>query len=220
MLTFKRLRDGGTYNYKESHLGLSETIVYDTKSDEFLANVSFTPERYSNFELFDGDGCEFITFQNNDAYIHPILSTTVNNFYGISCDTYVGVILNENPLKIKRGIALEIQSKLMMYAVDILTENINFASEIPAARWKRREDKWNANFLCNKNAIGGLYGIDNRAQSDETRGYYIKVLLVKDNTLNLAYNVFDNRKREKYNDLDFILIKYISSEQSGFENNR
>lgn len=217
MVTFKRLRDGGVVNSQAALTQLNETIVLDPNSEEWLGNVSFTPERYSNLDLFDGNGCEFVCFQNNSAFIHPILGDSVNEFFGIATDTYLGISMNQDPLSIKRGLAIEVQSKLMMYVKEVTTENPNFVSEIPAIRWAKIEDKWNANFLCNINGVGGLYGIDSNVQSDETRGYYINILFVKDNTLNLGYNVFDNAKRIKHNEIDFILVKYITSEQSGFK---
>ena len=65
-------------------------------------------------------------------------------------------------------------------------------------------------YLSNKNSIGGLFG------KNSAQGYFAKIILVRDNTLNLAYNSIDNKKRALFDSMDEIINKFMLSEQSGF----
>lgn len=213
--TFKTLRDPGYSNEIDPFLKRNETILFDPAADDFVGFASFTAERYGYIDLFDGKGCAFISYFNGVPYIHQLIPAKFNEFFGIACDWMIGVVLNMDSSKIKEGLSIEMQSgpETFFYAKEITTENINFKSEIPPSRWVRDRDKWNASFLGNINSRGGLYG------DDKARGYFTKILFVRDNTNALQYNTVNSAKRTAYSELDQILFKFKVIEQSGFTEN-
>lgn len=213
-LTIKTLRNSGINNSSEPYTFPNETIIYNPINDSYLGFAGFTPEGFSQLDLHNDTGCLFITFQNSLPYIHSAVTNKWNEFYGIACDEYVGVVLNQFPDKIKIPVSIELQSNKMWYVKNVTTEMSQSRSEIPPIKVKSsQKDKWNAALLNDINSRGGLYNGANM------RGYAINVLFIKDNTLNLAYNSIDNQKRVAYNEMDSILIKASVSEQSGFTNN-
>jgi hypothetical protein len=137
----------------------------------------------------------------------------VNEFYGVAVDRVLIVSANENPTKKKRFVALEIQSDSRWLSPKVVTDKATFVSEIPAIRFSQRGDKWNADFLRNKNSGGGLY------MGSITEGYFSGVTLVKDNTDQLKYGTFDQIKRTTKSESDFIFVKYTEVEQSGLPRN-
>jgi hypothetical protein len=212
-LTIKSLRQPAINNEKAPYLLPNETIRYHQASKEFWPFASFTPEEYGHIDLFDGKGCRFLSYIGGVPYIHPILSDKWNEFYSIPVDRVFGISLNKYPEKIKRGLAIELQSQSMYYVHEVSTEMANFRSEIPPIRWKRSEDKWNAEFLCNQLSRGGLFN------GEKTRGYVIAVTFVRDNTDGLKYETVDDTKRIGYDELDLVFMKFLMSEQSGFTEN-
>lgn len=222
ILTVKSLNQGGTNNAKAAFEQTNDTILFHPALEDFLTMASFTPERYSNIDLFDGNGCAFISFQNAIPFIHPKIAlsdTDYNTFFGTSCDWIIGVALNANPTKIKVPISMEIESEDMFFATKVTTDKAGFESEIPPIRWKKTERKWNASFLFDKNSRGGLFGTDSRVAGTVARGYAVGVTLVRDNTDQLVYNSVNTNKMSKFGELDMILIKYNYSAQSGYDEN-
>lgn len=211
--TIKKLRDNGYNNEKAAFLKDNDTIVYDPISEDFLGFASFTPEGYGQLELFNGSGCSCVAFLQGDAYIFPIIPEKFNEFFGIACDRVIGICMNQDPKKIKKGLSIELQDETPWFVSNVSTENANFKSEIPRVRWKKTENKWNAAFLANINSRGGLYGEEN------ARGYYHAITFVRDNTEDMKYGTIDNNKRTQFDSLDFIFFKYMVSEQSGFTQN-
>lgn len=195
-----------------------ETIVLDSKTDELLTFASYIPEAYTTSKLFDGRGCAFISVGKGDIYKHPVMPILWNTFFGISCDWVIGISVNKDPSKIKIASALEIQSEQSFFVTEVETDKVGFSSEIPAVRFKKTERKWNAHFLYNKNGRGGIYGTDVNTAGESARGYFIKITLVRDNTLNLAYNTIDVTKQSANGNLDMVLIKFLTSDSSGFNN--
>ena len=115
---------------------------------------------------------------------------------------------------------MEIQSQNMWFAHKITTEKGTFLSEIPPAMVKRKKDKWNGYFLCNINGPGGLYGNQNNFAGEKARGYFIKTILVRDNTINLEYKSINNTKRILYDETDMILFRFsLPGFSGGFDNN-
>lgn len=213
-LTLKRLRDSGINNSLEKYLLPNETIIYDPQTDNFNGFASFTPECYSELNIKNEDGCAFISYQNAVPYIHPLIPEKYNEFYGVACDWIVGAVLNKGTDKRKIPLSIELQSDTMFFVADVTTSNDNFRSEIPAIKWKKGEaGKWNAAFLNNINSRGGLF------EGEKAKGYYFKVLFIRDNTINLVYNSKDDTKRTAFSSLDSIFFKFMISSQSGFTNN-
>lgn len=211
-LTIKQLRQSGINNEKAAYAELNETIMYSPVSDAFLGFVSHTPENYSELSLSTDEGCSFLSFQNSQPFIHPIIPDEWNKFYGIEVDEVVGITISGGN-KVVVPLSAEIQSRQMWFVHSVTTDDSNFISEVPPIRVKRSNDKWNFAFLNDINSKGGLYNGRN------ARSYYVNVLLVKDNSINLLYNTIDNQKRIQYNELDEILIKTMVSEQAGFTAN-
>lgn len=218
MLTIKRFRDSGIDNQFEPYKSPNETIVYNPISDKFYGHRSYTPDCYSRFNLFDDKGCQFLTILNGDIWNHPIKNDIQNQFYGVEVDSVVGVCLNEVPEKIKVALAFEIQSNKKWFLWQSKTDNPNFISETPVIRVKGTEFKFNGEFLHNKLGRGGIYA-NAKNHSENTRGYYISCIFVRDNTDSEKYNTINENKQIQFDELDMILFKYMISEQSGFTNN-
>lgn len=218
-LTLKTPRLSAIYNEIKPFVKKNDTLIYHPLLDEFLGFASHTPEMYSQFDLDDEGGCSFVSFSNGQPYIHPILSDKFNEFFGVACDEVIGIVINQYPQKQREAQAMEIQSDAMWFSPEIRTENVKFVSEIPAVKWKRSNGKWNANFLFNKNSRSGLFGNSKDSVGETTRGYFIAVTLMKDNTDELKYGTIDNNKRVAYNELDLIFSKFSLIEQTGFDGN-
>ncbi len=213
MLTIKALRDSGINNEAAPFLKQNDTILFDPSSNEFLGFSGYTGEGYGRLDLFDGNGCAFISFLNGLPFIHPIIPERWNEFYGIPCDWYIGLVINNSPEKRKRPLAIEVQSETMFYIKEVRTENPNFISEVPPIRWGRNGDKFTAAFLSNSNSRSGLYG------DVKPTGYYFEILMVRDQTDGLKYNTIDNAKRIAYSEIDLVTSKFSVMEQSGLTEN-
>lgn len=218
-LTLKTLRLSSIYNYTKPFQAKNDTIIYHPLLDEYLGFASFTPEFYGQVDLSDEKGCCFITFSQGKPFIHPVLTDIFNSFYGIAVDEIIGIVINQYPEKEKNALAMEVQSELRWFASEVITNKPNFISEIPVVRWKRSNSKWNASFLFNKNSRSGLYGNSKDRVAETTRGNFIAVTLIRDNTDELKYGTIDNALRVKYDELDLILTKFSFIEQSGFVEN-
>ena len=221
MITIKKFRDSGINNSFKSFQQTNDTLIFYPASDDWLGYASFTPEAYSHYNLFDTEGCSFIVYLNGIPYYHPVISNKFNEFFGIAVDQVVGISINKFPEKAKRYLAMEIQSEKMWFSPEdgVVTDSPVFSSEIPPARVIKDGRKWNASFLYDKNSRGGLFNNDPAVISPDCRGYYCAVTLVRDNTLNLAYNTIDNSKRVQSSELDLIIAKFNFIESSGMTEN-
>lgn len=212
-LTLKSLRHAGINNEQAPYLAPNETLMYHPATDSFLGFASFTCEGYSELSLDTDEGCSFLTFQNSLPYIHELVPTKWNEFYGIAVDLYIGVTLNKFPDKVKIPLALEMQSDKMFFAKKVTTDKPTFLSEIPPIKVKLSNSKWNAALLNDINSRGGLFNGAN------ARGYFVDILLCRDNTINLEYNSINDEKREQYSEVDQIIVKFELVEQSGMTSN-
>ena len=218
-LTAKALNQSGINNEQQPYISHKSTLLIEPNAEELLTFASYTPEGYGNIVLNNSTGCAFVSFYNGVPYIHPIIPIKYNEFFGTAVDAIIGVAINQNPEKIKRPTSIEIQSESRFYVLSVKVDDTNFDSFIPPIRVKKTEDKWNADFLCNMNARGGIYGTDPNVAGQKPRGYFCAVTFIRDNTLNLAWNTTDDTKRVAFDELDLILFKYQDSEQSGFSGN-
>lgn len=213
-ITIKRLRDPGINNEKGPYLKLNETIKFNPLIDEWLGFASFTPEAYSNLNLQSSNGCSILSYLHGITYIHPVLAIKWLEWYGVSCDWMVTVVANQPQGKEMVFIAMQQQTtELPFFADKVETDKANYLSEIPRIKFKKLGQHWGAGFLGNKNSRGGLFG------TELPKGCYVKVLFIRDNTLNLAYGTIDPAKRNLYSELGDILIKSAVSEESGFTSN-
>lgn len=108
---------------------------------------------------------------------------------------------------------MEQQSETFFFVEEVTTDQDGYRSEIPPIKFKKSERKYNGAFLGNINSRAGLFG------GELPRGYYISVLLVRDNTINNQYLTINNDKRVLYSELDSFLFKFFISEQSGYTEN-
>lgn len=218
--TIKTLRDASINNRHAHYERPNETIIYHPVLDEFLGSASYTPECYSQVDITDDSGCMFLSFSQGRPYVHPVITDRFNEFYGIACDEVIGISVNQHPEKVRLAQSMELQSEMLWFAEKVITDNPNFISEIPPIKWKRNNNKWNASFLYNKNSRAGLHGNGSDGVVQDSRGYYVGVTLVRDNTDQLKYGTIDNTKRVKYNELDLVFAKFQFIEQTGFVENR
>jgi len=218
-LTAKALNQNGINNEQQPFISYKSTLLIEPNTEELLTFASYTPEGYGNIVLNNSTGAAFVAFYNGVPYIHPIIPIKYNEFFGTAVDAIIGIAINQNPEKIKRPTAIEIQSQSRFYVTSVKVDDTNFDSFIPPIRVIKKEDKWNTEFLCNVNARGGVFGTDPNVAGQKPRGYFCAVTFVRDNTLNLAWNTTDDTKRVAFDELDLILFKYQDSEQSGFTGN-
>lgn len=211
ILTTKSLRHSGIYNETGPFKKPNDTILFHPASEDFLGFASFTGEAYGNINLYDGNGCAFVTYLQGVPYIHPIIPEKYNEFFGVACDWRFAIALNRFPNKEKVGVSLEVQSETMFFVEEVVTDEPNYLSEIPASAFKKTGRKWNASFKGNINSVKGLFG------PHTPRGQYISVLLVRDNTDGLKYRTIDNAKRVEYSELDLVILKSTINEQSGLD---
>ena len=108
---------------------------------------------------------------------------------------------------------------MMWFAKEITTDKEGFISEVPPAKVVKDGRKWNFSFLYNKNSSGGIYNNDSTRISDDCRGYFCCLTLIRDNTIDNKYNTVNPAKQIKYNETDFFIFKYQILEQSGFTGN-
>lgn len=212
-LTIKALRHSGIYNEIKPFLKPNDTIMYHPASEDWLGFSSFTPEAYGQLNLFDGNGSAFISFLNGIPFIHPVLPEKWDEFYGVAVDRVIGVSLNKFPEKIKQPLSFEIQDETMWYVANMSVQNPNFTSSVPAIRVKKDSKKWNGSFLNDENSRGGLY--NGKPAAD----YFAAVTFIRDNTINNHFGTIDNTKRTKFDNLDMIIMKFRTQEQSGFSGN-
>ena len=218
-LTVKSLTDSGINNQIEPFILNNETILIEPRTAELLTFASYTAEAYSNVPLNNSTGCAFVSFLNGVPYIHPILAINYNQFFGVAVDSVVGFAINMKD-KIIRPLSLQIQDETMWFAAKVTVDNPTFQSIIPPKRCNNKtENKWDANFLCDINSRGGLYGSDKRVAGTKPSGYFCAVTLVRDNTNNLIYNSTNDLKRTAFDELDLIISKFLFSEESGYTSN-
>lgn len=218
-LTLKTLRHSSIYNEIAPFLQKNDTLIFFPVSGDFLGFASFTPEFYSQLDLSDDSGCSFVSFSQGQSFVHPILTDRFNEFYGIPCDEVMAITVNQYKNKVKRMMAIEIKSPMRWFSPEITNGKANFISEIPAVKFKKDNDKWNAAFLYNKNSRSGLYGNSKDRVPGDTRGEYVNITLIRDNTDALKYNTIDNSKRIAYNETGDVFVKFAVVEQSGFDQN-
>lgn len=219
-LTIKALNQGGTNNEQQPYINYRSTVLIEPRTEELLTFASYTQEAYSNLVLNDAYGCAFVSFYLGQPYIHPIIPIKYNEFNGVAVDCVVGIsIHHETGDKEINPISMEIQDETMWFASKVTVDDTTFESEIPPIRWEKRMDKWNAEFLCDKNSRGGLFGNDPRTSGKKPRGYFCAVTLVRDNTDALKYLTTNDAKRVLFDELDLIISKASFAEQSGFTGN-
>ncbi len=175
------------------------TIVFYPDSEDYLTFASFTPEGYGEINLLDEKGAAFVSYYEGIPHLHPVIADKWNNFYGTTCDMVATISFNKFPEKQKHFIAMEVQSDVMWYVVDVNTDDISYISEIPPVRFKRVANRWNAGFLGNINSRNGLYN------GQLPSGYWAEVTLVRDQSVSNQYNSIDNGKREAFSELDMVV---------------
>ena len=219
--TIKALNQGGVNNNQAFYELSNETILFHPVSEDFLTAAAYTPERYSNLDLYDGNGCAFVSFLHGIPFIHPKIAVggSYNEFFGIATDWVVAMSMNIHPEKIKVPISYEVESEDMWFISKVTTDKAGFESEVPPRRVKKTERKWNASFLFDKNSRGGLFGVSKTVAGTQARGYFVACIFVRNNTLNLVYNSIDTTKQKAFGELDMIIFKMNYSEQSGYTEN-
>lgn len=216
--TIKRLRDNGYNNEIKPFQINNDTIAFHPILNEWFGFVSFTGEFYSNIERYDDESVAFVSFLNGVPYIHPVISSEFNRFFGVPVDELMAVTLNKFTDKMVLPLAIEVQSDMMWFSPEVTTDKPNFISELPPKRWKRTNRKWNCAFLNNKNSRAGLYG-NNGGVPDDSRGFHVNILLKRDNTIDNEYNSINNQKRVQYNETGDIMIKCQIIESAGMTAN-
>lgn len=218
-VTVKALNNDGINNQQAPFIQNHNTILIEPRSEELLTFASYVQEAYSYLKLNNSTGCAFVSFLNGVPYIHPILPLSYDEFNGVTVDSVVVTVINEQPDIIKRFLSMEVQDEVRWFVSKVSTDNPNFDSEIPPIRWKKTENKYNAEFLFDKNSAGGLYGNGGRVAGTNARGYFCLVTMVRDNTDALKYGTINPAKRIIFDELDFIIFKSMYSAQSGFIEN-
>ena len=137
----------------------------------------------------------FITFMGGDVWIHndDTLGTRCNLF-GEKRDCIVGVVTNEEPLKIKMLDSIGVHSDSTWEVVSItIPPTLNYpagmSSAIPTAQFKRREGIWRAKFLRNLKSASDSVRILDAIQGEQLSGQ--EAYMVLKNTSNNQVKLFE-----------------------------
>jgi len=191
----------------------NETIAFCWMDGTFPTMYSFTPEAYGLMPNSE-EGNVFITFKNGLPYFHRVISSPdFNTFFGVACDMIITPVVNE--LKNKNKVFYVMQQWASQpFFVKRAFDSLGHETFVPPVdAQKLTEGKYDMFILCDKNSPGGIRG------QVRMRGDWLTLVLVRDNSLNLAWNVVDEAKQKKYSELDTIIFKFGISEQSSYNTN-
>jgi hypothetical protein len=120
-------------------------------------------------------GLNFITFLGGDIWIHNDESVDRCNLFDEKRDCIVGVVSNEQPLKIKLYDSLGVWSNDEWEVTSItIPATMNYpdgmSSRIPTAHFKKRSGVWRAKFLRNLKSSSGTESVLDAVSGEALRG--------------------------------------------------
>lgn len=188
----------------------NETIAFSLIDQRFYTFYSFTPEGYGTL-MNSPQGNVFICFKEGQPYLHRERNTIkFNEFFGRAVDQVLEFVVNENKDKVKKYLAMQVQTTIPFFADRIQTSEGQVSIIPPIAAQLVSEGKTDNKFLCDLNSPGSLY------QGHPLLGFWMKVRLVRQNSTTFIIGSSDPAKQVLYSELDSILVKFMWSEQSAY----
>ncbi len=208
MVTFRYFPDDYVHSRREFDFVQNETIAFCATDWRWPTTYSFTPEGYSCFPGNDA-GEVFIVFAKGLPYLHRAVGSTVfNSFFGVAADEVFEFIINELPEKVKGFLAMQLQTDIPWFA-DRITSSLGHTSRLPPAFAKKlTEGKFDCHFLMDERK--DLYN------GPQLRGNWLRVRMVRDNSVNYGWNTIDPAKQVMYSEFDRIIARFQFSEQSAY----
>lgn len=192
-----------------NYLG-NETLAFSLDDGKAYTFYSFTPEQYGTL-MQTPQGNLFLTFREGKPFLHREMNTAKwNEFYGVPVDQVLEFVVNQNSDKVKKYLAMQVQTTIPFFADRILTSEGQVSIIPPVRAAGLMEGKTDNGFLFDRNSPGGLY------KGRQLVGYWMRVRLVRENSINFKIGTVDRGKQVRYSELDSILVKYMWSEQSGY----
>jgi hypothetical protein len=138
-------------------------------------------------------GLNFITFLGGDLWIHNDDNQDRCNLFGEKRNCIVGVVSNEQPLRIKTLDSTGIYSNSAWEVVSItIPPTLNYPdgqySKIPLEQFKKRNGVWQAKFLRNLKSSSDTESILDAIQGEQLKGQ--EAYMVLRNTSNEQVKLF------------------------------
>lgn len=138
-------------------------------------------------------GLNFVSFIGGDLWIHNDEDQDRCNLFGEKRDCIVGVVVNENPLKIKLLDSLGVHSNATWEVTSIIIPpSINYPSgmesKVPAEMFKKRDGVWKARFLRNMKSSSDTASVIDAINGEPLRAY--EAYLTLKNTSNNQVSLF------------------------------
>lgn len=121
-------------------------------------------------------GLGFVTFIGGDLWIHNSDTTERCKLFGEVKDCKVGVVINENPTKVKILDSLRIDTGDGQWEVEsiVIPASANYPhgmySKIPKERFEKRDGVWTAEFLRNMKTTSSTATVKDAISGEELRG--------------------------------------------------
>jgi len=127
-------------------------------------------------------GLNFISFMSGDVWVHNDEDQARCNLFGEKRDCIIGVISNEDPLRVKIFDTLEIDSDSEWEVMEItIPASLNYPSgmysKIPKERFKKRDGYLRAEFLRNMKTKDGTANVIDALSGEPLRGNAIYMKL-------------------------------------------
>lgn len=127
-------------------------------------------------------GLNFISFMGGDIWIHNDDSVARCNLFGEKRDCVVGVVSNEDPLRIKVYDSLGVFSDSEWEVTSItIPPTLNYPngmySTIPTARFNKRDGVWKASFLRNMKSTSDTASVIDAIKGEPLRGQEAYIVL-------------------------------------------
>jgi hypothetical protein len=132
-------------------------------------------------------GLNWISFMGGDLWIHNSDTTDRCNLFGEKRDCIVGIVANENPLKIKLldSIGIHSNDEWEITSITIpatLNHPQGMSSKIPTQLFKKRDGIWRAKFLRNMKSSGSTESVMDAIKGEPLKGYYAYLLMKNTST--------------------------------------
>lgn len=191
---------------REKLINPNETFTYSVSQAKWARFETFVPEFYGALsKALSGD--EFIAFMNGVPYFHNSKDVkTFNEFFGVSDSQVIDVAFYPKEDRELTYQALIMTSPLLGYFADrITTNNPRTLSYIPPSWVKKKLNKYYSTLLRNMLTYPSNYNTAPSMLIDmggKISGEWVRVRLVRDLT-----------QLNAYNEIDHILMQYISTSQ-------
>jgi hypothetical protein len=158
-------------------------IGYDTdQTSSFKLMMWITKYGQHMVDFVQHMGLNFISFIGGELWIHNDDSTNRCNLFGEKRDCIVGVVTNEQPMRVKLLDSMGVYSDSPWEVTQIvIPPTLNYPngmeSKIPIAQFKKRGGIWRARFLRNMKTTSGTVSVLDAVQGEPLTGQEAYILL-------------------------------------------